>query len=166
MDVHSRDPTDGATGLGLTVDAGNQALARVVTAVSCLHLFRLLASVLEGMVRGTLPRQWILLPMPRMKMPSAGMSTMMPFAAVAMVPGAQGSVEDVGRKVENEDLAEVKRCLYLRALAAMDDHITRTQGWLRGEAGDMVRSTSRPGARSSVHYCARLRCMPAGVRDG
>ena len=40
------------------------------------------------------------------------------------------TVEDIGRRVEDKDLG---------ALAAMNDHVTQIQGWLRGVAGEMAR---------------------------
>ena len=57
-------------------------------------------------------------------------------------------IEDAGRMVEEEDLAEVKRRLYKRALAAMDDCDTWTQGWLKRVAGEMVRECVETSSKS------------------
>ena len=62
----------------------------------------------------------------------------MSCAGTAVFVGAH-LIEDVGRRVEDEDLTEVKRCLYLHALAALDNGVTQTQGWLKRVAGEMVR---------------------------
>ena len=44
------------------------------------------------------------------------------------------SVEGMGKRVEDKNLGEVRRRIYLRAPAALDDHISRTKAWLRGVA--------------------------------
>ena len=53
--------------------------------------------------------------------------------------------------VKEEDLAEVKRRLYQRALAAMDDRATRTQCWLKHVAGEILRE------------CFETRCLELDV---
>ena len=58
--------------------------------------------------------------------------------------------EDIGRMVKKEDLAEVKR-LYQRALGAMANCVTETQGWLKRMAGEMVRR------------CVETRCVELDV---
>ena len=66
----------------------------------------------------------------------------LPAESSPYVPGAGATafvgwhtVEDVRRRFEDEDLGGVKRCLYLCALAAMDDHVTgfrERRGWRDG----------------------------------
>ena len=65
--------------------------------------------------------------------------------SIPCIPGAGAAAfvgvhtnEGFGKRVEDEDLGEVRGCLYLHTLAAMDDHITWNQAWLRGVAGGRV----------------------------
>ena len=73
-----------------------------------------------------------------------------PDACAAAFVGVH-TYEGGGKRVEDEDLGEVRCCLYLHTLAALDDHITWNQAWLRGVAREMV------------WECAEVRCAKLGV---